>query len=210
MRISNEQIQYIDKYLQFLNVKFIDVRVELIDHLASEFENNSENLLLEDFLRTKKTFVEAFQRNLHSKKHWAYQKRLSKRILGYFTKPKYLILSQIIALFMYWAVLNLTPKIQGILFIATISIPHLLHLYIYKKPKDMHQKIQSAKYMMSIMSFPSLFLYASLSIFPQVPEKSMYFACFWFIGIICNLAGLEEVLWCKKQVLRQYKQLVKA
>lgn len=208
MKLSKENIKYIDNYLQFLNVKYIDVRVELIDHLASEFENRSEYVLLEDFLRTKKTFVKTFQKNLHKKKHWAYQKRLFKRILDYFIKPKYIFFSLFIVMLIYISVINLPSKFLGFLFLVTVAIPQIIHLYIHKKPKEMHRKIQSAKYIISIMSFPSLFLYTGLQIFNDIPENRVFFIGFWFVAIISNLAGLEEVILCKRQVLNQFKQLV--
>ncbi|MFS4492784.1 hypothetical protein [Maribacter sp. 2308TA10-17] len=209
MKLSNEQIQYIDNYLQFLNVKHLDVRVELIDHLASEFETTSEFVLLEDFIRTKKTFVKQFQKDLHTKKHWAYQKRLFKRIFRYFTKPKYIIISLCIVVLIYMTILNSSGKITEYLFIASVLIPQVLHLYIYNKPKDMHKKIQSAQYILSIMSFPSLFLYASFPVLELIPQNPIYFASFWFLALISNFAGLEEVILCKRQVLQQFKQLVK-
>lgn len=51
--LSKEDIQFIECFLLKLNIKFIDVRLELTDHLATEFEQESKYILLEDFLKTK-------------------------------------------------------------------------------------------------------------------------------------------------------------
>ena len=210
MNLTPQQIKYIDSYLQFLNVKFIDVRVELIDHLASEFENNSQFVLLEDFLRTKKAFVRTFEKNLHSKKHWGYQKRLFKRILNFFVSPNGILISLMLGFLIYTLTTHLSDRVVSYLFLSSVLIPQFVHLYIYKKPKEMHQQIQSARYMLSIMSFPSIFLYSAFPLFENMPEKSLYFMGFWFVAIISNLAGLQEVIICKREVLKQYVQMVKS
>ena len=76
MKLTKENIQFIDNYLKKRGVKYLDVRVELIDHLSTEFEDNSNYALLIDFLNTKEAFISEFQKKRHSKIHWSYQKQL--------------------------------------------------------------------------------------------------------------------------------------
>lgn len=210
MNSSKTEIQYIDNYLQFLNVKYLDVRIELIDHLASEFENNTEYVTLEDFLRTKKDFVKTFQKKLHSRKHWGYQKRLFKGILNYFIVPKYMLITIIIVLSGYFMTYNLPSDLVGSLCFITFLIPQLAYLYIYAAPKKIFEKIQSAQYMASIMGFPSFFLYVHFSFKELIIENPFYLICYWVIGLISNIAGLQEVITCKKQIVKQYNQLIKS
>ncbi|MCF6280116.1 MAG: hypothetical protein L3J14_07190, partial [Flavobacteriaceae bacterium] len=50
MELTKEQIQFIDDYLKEQKVKFWDVRIELIDHIASKLEENPEVKLTRTFL----------------------------------------------------------------------------------------------------------------------------------------------------------------
>ena len=62
-KLTKENIQFIDSYLKKKGVKYLDVRVELIDHLSTAFEENSNYGLLIDFLNTKEVFISEFQKN---------------------------------------------------------------------------------------------------------------------------------------------------
>ena len=72
-KLTKENIQFIDKYLVKRGVKYLDVRVELIDHLASEYEEKSQLSLIEDYLTTKHTFIKDFtkkqQKSMATRKH---------------------------------------------------------------------------------------------------------------------------------------------
>ena len=46
MKLTREDIQFINHFLINRGIKYIDVRVELIDHLSSDFEENSNYWLL--------------------------------------------------------------------------------------------------------------------------------------------------------------------
>lgn len=50
MKLSKKQIVYIDDYLIEYGVKYWDVRIELIDHVASKLEDNQDNILNKTFL----------------------------------------------------------------------------------------------------------------------------------------------------------------
>lgn len=43
MNLSKEQIDYIDAYLVKKGIKYLDVKLEMVDHIASEIENKIEN-----------------------------------------------------------------------------------------------------------------------------------------------------------------------
>lgn len=73
MKISKQNIQFIDSYLKKRGIKYLDVRVELIDHLSTDFEEYSKVVLLEDYLKSKLQFINTFEKNRQSKLHWHYQ-----------------------------------------------------------------------------------------------------------------------------------------
>ncbi|WP_299005291.1 hypothetical protein [uncultured Tenacibaculum sp.] len=81
MELTKEQIQRVEKYLDVKKVYYIDVRVEVLDHIVSELENNiCENT----------SFEEAFKNT--TKKWNTILKDSSSVYIGYaFVKPKIVI-----------------------------------------------------------------------------------------------------------------------
>ena len=209
MKLTPDQIQFIDNYLQFLGVKFIDVRLELLDHLASEFENRQDEISLEDFIRTKKSFVRDFEIKLHRKRHWGYQKALINRVLMFFYIPKYLVATSLLSFLLFQVAKLETSSPKMYLFFITLIVPQVFQFYIYYKPKGMYKKIQSAQYILTIMSLPSLFLYC-FSIFSDwLLASPIYFAMYWGLAFIFNVSGIIEVIRCKKRIVSTYRELIK-
>merc|ERR1712173_502314 len=124
-KLSREEIQKIESFLLNLNIKFIDVRLELTDHLATEFEQNSEYVLLEDFLKTKVNFIKDFETKRQKSIHWSYQRLLLKQLSKFFYVPKLLFFNVLIFLIVYGFV-NISQLKNGyvtiLLSIFTINI----------------------------------------------------------------------------------------
>ena len=80
MKLNEEQIKFIDKYLQKSDVIFVDVRAELIDHIASAVEEkmHSENL----------DFYDAFKDANHFAFYMKDEKGDVKKVIYSGTKPQ--------------------------------------------------------------------------------------------------------------------------
>lgn len=209
MKLTKEQIEEIDKHLQYLGVKFMDVRLELIDHLATEFENESEYVLVGDFLTTKRNFVLKFQKQWDKTRHWGHQKALLLRVLGYFSSLNNIPIAISAGLFVYMTISFSGEFTIKTLFMPSLIIPQIIYLHLFYKPKGMHKKILSAKYMGSIMALPSMFIYILWLVIPMLKENLLWFALYWFVALIFNIAGVQEVAACKKKILKDYGQLLK-
>lgn len=209
MKLNQDQIQYIDNYLQFIGVKFIDVRLELIDHLATEFETESEYVLLGDFLRTKANFVRKFEKQWDRSKHWGYQKSLLKRIMSYFSSVKNVFIVLMIGISIFLSIVSLGETIVKLLFFMSLITPQIIYMYLGFKPKGMYKKILSAKYMGSIMVLPYMFLYMLGLTIPLLKENTLWFFFYWFAAIVFDIAGVQEVLKCKNQIIKNYSDLLK-
>lgn len=208
MRLNKEEVDYIDNYLKFLNIKFLDVKIELIDHLASQYENIEEDISLENFLRTKKDFVRNFEKKLHTKRHWGYQKALINRVLKFFYKPKYLLITAVAA-FVFFQLAHLESSLpKGLLFMATLIVPQAIQFYIYYKPKGLYKKIQSFQYIFSIMSGPSVFLYFFNLISEWLIANPIYFTLYWLLAFVFNISGIIEIIAYKKRILSTYNQII--
>ena len=53
MKLSKENIQFIDTYLKNTHIDYIDVRMELLDHIATSVET--------DMIENKRSFYDAFK-----------------------------------------------------------------------------------------------------------------------------------------------------
>ncbi|AIZ41053.1 hypothetical protein [Cellulophaga baltica] len=79
MKLEKKEIQFINTYLQNSEIEFTDVRMEMVDHVASEVENKmkSEDL---DFYHAFKNYMMLYKKE-HQKTNIEFKKVTDKRIL---------------------------------------------------------------------------------------------------------------------------------
>ena len=205
MRLSKEQIQYIDSFLSKQGIKYLDIRYELIDHLASDYEN-SEQKNLDNYLYSKLPFIKDFAKKRKNTIHWAYQNQLWKRIFLFFYKPKYVLTTILILFILYFIVYNLKIKTVIILVFLPIITAQLIGVYFSFKHKT--KKLISLEHLFNIMALPSLFLFTFNILKDYFIENKIYLFAFCFLAILFNIAGLIEVLAKRKEVLNKYSFLL--
>ena len=88
MKLSKNQIEFIDKFLQRNDVEFVDIREEMIDHIASAVE---EKMITDntDFHDTFVSYVNLNRNELFkmNKNIWRFSFSEIKSYLHYFLKP---------------------------------------------------------------------------------------------------------------------------
>jgi len=79
VKLEKQEIQFINTYLQNSEIEFTDVRMEMVDHVASEVENKmkSEDL---DFYHAFKNYMMLYKKE-HQKANIEFKKVTDKRIL---------------------------------------------------------------------------------------------------------------------------------
>jgi hypothetical protein len=209
MKLTKENIKYIDDYLIENKVKYIDVRLELIDHLASEFEEKSDCVLLEDFLMTKRYFIKSFVIERQKIIHWSYQKQLWKRFSLFFYKPKYLLVTLIISALIYFSFTTLSEKTVKHLFMFSLFIPNVMVIFFQIKGNKLFKKVQSASTVFAIMSLPALFLYSASIILDFLIVNSYFFFSYWLVALLFSVAGLIEIYIKKTEIIKKYSSLIK-
>lgn len=146
MNLSKTQIQFIDSYLKEQGVKFWDVRIELIDHIASKLEGNKSLTLSRTFLikefGTKITLgnlVDKKQKTINKK----YRKLYFKEIVNFFRDVKKIAVFGIL-LFLYFLLFKHLPY-KSFKIISTILFVFPMIVYIivalknhYNKEKSIH------------------------------------------------------------------------
>lgn len=209
MKLTKEQIQSIDDFLIKNKIKFIDVRLELIDHLATEFEQESKLSLLEDFLCTKKQFIKTFKKKRQKTVHWSYQRQLWTRFFMFFYKPNYLVYTILTGVIIYASITFLNPKASFIFCGLSLTIPLFISVFSNFKYEKPFKKIQSAQSVFGIMSLPSLFLFSLNVLKDSFIENAYLFAAYWFIGFLLNVSGVLEVKRRKAEIIDKYKSFIK-
>jgi hypothetical protein len=208
-KLTKEDVQFIDQYLIKNDIKFWDVRIELIDHLATEFEQESEYLLLEDYLNSKRNFIRDFEKKRQKSIHWSYQRQLLKRTTYFFYRPKYFLVSILLFLSVSFLILNFGEKLGLGAFAFLIILSQLGAIFGYFKSNKILKKVQSAQPLLSVMSLPSLFLYGFTPIKEYVLENQTVFIGYVYVAILFNISGFIEVLSVKKTLIKRYQYIIK-
>jgi hypothetical protein len=207
MKLSKEQIQYIDDYLIRLGVKFTDVRLELIDHLASGFEASKKEQQLEDYLKSKIDFIQDFEKKRQKTIHWSYQREMWRRLAMFFYKPKYIPFTIMLGFAVYWMQQLQPNKALTLILVVSLSIIHFWALITGFSHHKTFKKLQIAQPLYSIMALPSLFLYCMGVAKPWL-ENQYFFIAFWFLAVLFNIAGGIELRNKKNKILEYSKTII--
>jgi len=200
MKLSQRQINQIDNYLIKLKIKYVDVRLELIDHLASDFEASNKEEQLEDYLKSKIDFIQDFEKKRQKTIHWSYQREMWRRLAMFFYKPNYLPFTIVFGFAVYWMQQFQPNKALTLILIVSLSMIHFWALITGYSHYKIFKKLQMAQPLYSIMALPSLFLYTMGAAKPWL-ENQYFFIAFWFLAILFNIAGGIELLNKKNKIL---------
>ena len=208
VELSQEDIKKIDEFLMRHKVKFIDVRLELIDHLASKYELENQNEKLHAFLMRNRDFIKTFIKERQSKIHWAYQKQIIKQAALFFYKPKFLVFTALIILVLVNIKELNSEKITLWLFLGSVITPVAIALYKQIRAQSKLKKIQSYQTVCSIMSLPSLFLYTFTPVENYLPFDGNLFYIYWFTALIMGISGLIVFNKLLKETYENYNKIV--
>ncbi|WP_034060326.1 hypothetical protein [Lacinutrix jangbogonensis] len=208
VELRKEDIKKIDEFLIRHKVKFIDVRIELIDHLASKHELESQTEKLHAFLMRNRDFIKTFTKERQSKIHWIYQKQIIKQVALFFYKPRFIIFTALIA-FALFSIKELNiQKVTLWLFLISIVIPLAIALYKQIRTSSKLKKMQSYQTVCGIMSMPSLFLFTPVNAY--LPFDSNLFYIYWFTALIFGISGLIVFNRLLKETNINYSKIVSA
>lgn len=131
--LTEEQIQFIDKYLQKADVIFVDIRAEMIDHVATAVEEKmqSENI---EFYDAFKDFMIFNKRELlkRNKKNFKYFQEAIVGFLKTLFKPYNLVFGVfLIVVLAFFGNLKFLKTINYGLFFVIFAIVIIQTIYFY-------------------------------------------------------------------------------
>lgn len=208
MKLTKDEIQMIDSFLVGQNIKYLDVRSELIDHLATDFEENSNYVLLEDYLMTKVSFIKDFAKKQQKSIHWSYQKQLWIQLAKFFYKPKFALLLFGLAGLGYIVLQFFTlERFSLICYFVLVTLVLYLLFYQMKYSKAI-KKVQSLQSLFAVTGLPLLFLYSFYFIRDTLFENPVVLIFYCSFSILLGLSALIIIKNNRKKVLEKYYQLI--
>jgi hypothetical protein len=190
MKLTKEEIKSINDFLIGQKIKYLDLRSELIDHLATEFEEKSNYNLIEDYLITKVNFIKDFAKKQQKAIHWSYQKQLWVQFTKFFYKPKFILFLFILVALGYMLFLILYPLFYQIKYSKAVK------------------KVQSMQSLFTITALPSVFLYAFNPFKDVLLENPLFLIYYYSFSILLGLSAVIIIENDRKKILEKYHQLV--
>ena len=146
MKLNKDQITTIDDYLKENGVKYWDIRLELIDHLASKLEKQdhvdiSKTLLIKEFGTSAS--LENIQKEKRKSINKKYRKLFHQEILNFFKSTKNILIFIVLFFFYYQFYKHLNTKVflksSILLTLVPVIIALLFQFYIWiKKNKSIY------------------------------------------------------------------------
>ncbi|WP_165749335.1 hypothetical protein [Cellulophaga sp. Z1A5H] len=213
MKLTQAQIQFIDTYLQNSEIEFIDVRMEMIDHIASDIEHKMETEHTEFYYAFKNYMV------LHKKEHQKANKRYKKATdvktlqqLGYqFIKPSNLFI--LIGTFCFVKILSNYYDIGLFVRFAPITVLFLVCIYYFIISYTKGKKVRYSSLERLGLFLITLFQIVQISYNPftqSITSNSSINLMTGFFAIIATTAliFLQLILKYNKEYTSLYKNTI--
>ncbi len=217
MELTKAQVTEIEEYLKSKGVKYWDIRIEMLDHIATDIEQQME--LGNSFEKAKENTL----KNLgwqHSLDNFVWQRmqtinkrvrrQYSQEFIGGFTRLSSLLLLLFTTLFLVLLYSQITYNISRYIGISIYLIPVAIALFLMVK-SFIFKKSAYIRYGSSYMMFSFFILNFILQIardFPVTEENYKWlFLTIALINSIATYAGIKTFTSIRKEVQQMQKQL---
>ncbi|MBA2499179.1 MAG: hypothetical protein H0V30_05585 [Chitinophagaceae bacterium] len=193
MQLTQDQIQELFVFTEKKFVRYYDLQVELVDHLAERIEeklSSDASLNFDAALQMiyKDFGIFGFSKIVHEKSEQL-RKQNNKRLLAEIKNPfrwPEVIASLALALFI-WTLINLTDKLfMDVLFVSFLVISASIVIWTRKKYSP-HKKIMMTENMPDHLGLIP-FIYQFVFLKELLPHHSYGYALFMFSAIIFQIA----------------------
>ncbi len=199
MKLNKNQIQFIDGYLQRNDVIYVDIRAEMIDHIATAVE---EKMKVEDieFHDAFVSYVNSNRKEIFSinKKTWQSTLPELKNYFRFFLKPKSLFaVILIITLFfifretMVYAYLKEDLWFCFLLIFLSYSVLSMIYFYGIKKKR--YYFIERTNIVLSILYWINLFLFKPFEKQEHISDVlTIVFMCLFVVYVLYALNQMNK------------------
>lgn len=201
MKLNQNQVQFIDGYLQRNDVIYIDIRAEMIDHIATAVEEKIEIENI-DFHEAFVSYVNSNRKEIFSMNKNSWRSTLSelKNYFQFFLKPKSLfaVVSIIMLFFMlretkFYTFMKEDLSFYFLLIFLGYSVLSMIYFYGIKKKR--YYFIERTNIVLSILYWINLFIFKPF-------EKQKYISDVLTIVFMCMF--VVYVLYAMNQMSKFY------
>ncbi|NNC33926.1 MAG: hypothetical protein HKO09_03515 [Croceitalea sp.] len=209
MKLTQEQIQSIDTYLKNHDIQFIDVRAELVDHIASD-EENRMNQNNQTFYNAFKDYMVENKRTL-LKHYESHKKKMLYKSLGvywkFLKKPKQVLLFTAIFLFLtffekFFAFSFPHIKFSWALIFGTMAF---YFFATWTKAKNRYSGLESLLWPLTLLGYAMIFLFNITADKPMFYETApMITNLFTSLIISFNLVFWQLFITTRKKLKTRF------
>ena len=209
--ITEKQLVFLEGFLlrKYPNISD-ETRIELIDHLISNFEATTENGNLSQYLSNEIEFIRRFVSNRVIEVKKNYGKQTWYHFFDFFTDYKLIPYSLIIVVTFYLLSENLNNKYLWLSFFIIQTIIMFLSLFFGMINKNKIRKLDEVKYLGAEIWLPFLMvnLPQGLEFKDYLMSNSYVFTSYASFAIIYGLAAFIVLRKQKIIILKKYKHLL--
>lgn len=188
MKLSRDEIKFIDTYLQSSDVVYVDIRQEMVDHIATAIEEKMQSEQ-HDFYNAFKSYMLTNKGDIlkNNKNRWSFSWEAIRQFLLFLIKP-YMV-SLVILLFFFFenvAVNNyfsddftLENLFFALVLTALLFQSGYIHLYLKKR----FYAVEKTSVILALLYYGQLFLFPAFRT-EQVSTVSLTIFSFLFFGYV--------------------------
>ena len=205
--ITEKQLAFLDRFLKKHNFGSEDDKIELKDHIISDFEMNG-NGNLSQYLSEELSFIKKFIGNKLRVIHKSYRRKTIDEALSFFTSIKKLPITIVTFLIVYLLVTYVNETVtQTLFFVSIISLFIYSEFFLKIKKKD-KEKLNAIKYLGQEMWLPYLMVMLPLGFLEDFFVNNYFFSLYWFVAISYSVAAIIVMKREKKVIYEKYKHLL--
>jgi uncharacterized membrane protein SirB2 len=221
MKLTTEQIEYVENYIISKDIKWYELQVELTDHMVTSMEEfwekdpeltfhqvkqYAENIFVGD---SSFKSIEKQRKRILQKE---YRKVQWKMITDYLKFPKIFGSILLVYLSYTFSAYFVSPQKYLAVLFCSLAIVGLLYVHYWRKSKEIEGKyfliLETLNPTLLVFSFPSL----GMSITTQLKEELLqhqwlvlFFCCIWVLGMLFSITAIHLQKKTIENVKKQYQ-----
>jgi hypothetical protein len=164
MKLSKEDIVFIDTYLESNEVIYLDIRQEMLDHIASAVEEKMQ-LEQEDFYNAFKSYMLVNKKAIlkNNKKRWSFSWEAIRQFLLFLVKPYMLLFG--VFLFVFFKNVEVNSyfsedfTVRHLFFVLVVTVAIFQSVYIPFYLKKKFYALEKTAYILSFIYYGQLFFF---------------------------------------------------
>ena len=206
-KITEKQLKFLSEFLNRKGYENDETKLELMDHLICEFEENG-NGNLSEFLSHKLEFIRSYKQKHQNIISQVYKKELISEFKKYFLNLDKIPITLISLFVMYFVATNFNSKVTIIISIISFACAQAYIYLIIFFTKKFIRKTTSMAALTSIISLPSLFICLPKEFYNFLLTHKTLYLLFWFVAFIINLSTASYIKRKKEIIKTKYQHLL--